>query len=222
MIENFAETQLKKYGWSQGQGLGKNFEGRKEPITVINKNDMRGLGDNSEDWSFEWWDRVYTKTLDNIKVSTTLDGDVNVSKVSKEAIIPRNRAGIISTEESMYSLTLPSSTENDKSLSSSTVSVARRPFLYDNFVKSLTGPLDMDRINKPATKRMASNNLDRDYDSNEGNRHPIEDLQEDMANVKPKIERKSKKSKSKSNTKKFRGSIETKNKNKAKKKKIEK
>ncbi|KAF0415879.1 RNA-binding protein, g-patch type [Gigaspora margarita] len=143
MTENFTETQLKKYGWSRGQGLGKNCEGRKDPITVIKKNDMRGLGDNSEDWSFEWWDRVYTKTLDNIKVSTTLNGEVNVSKVSKEAIIPRNRVGIISTEESMYSLNLSSSNENDKLLPSS--STARRPFLYDNFVKSLTESSDMNK-----------------------------------------------------------------------------
>ncbi|CAG8609461.1 19327_t:CDS:2, partial [Gigaspora rosea] len=158
-------------------------------------NVLMKLGDNSEDWSFEWWDRVYTKTLDNIKVSTTLDGEVNVSKVSKEAIIPRNRVGIISTEESMYSLNLSSSNENDKLLSSSTSSGARRSFLYDNFVKSLTESSDMNKINIPSTKRMVSNNLDRNHDSNEGNKHPIEDLQEDIANIKPNIERKSIKSK---------------------------
>ncbi|CAG8779911.1 25067_t:CDS:2, partial [Racocetra persica] len=187
---DFAEAQLKKYGWSRGQGLGKNSEGIKEPITVIKKNDKCGLGDNSKDWSFEWWDHVYNKTLNNIKVSTTLDGEVNVTKVSKEAIIPKNRVGIISTEESMYSLTLSptflnGSTENDKAISSST-SVTRHPFLYDNFVKSLTGSLDMNKINKKSTKRKISN---RNNDSNEGNRHQIEDLQ-GIINIKPNTERK--------------------------------
>ncbi|CAG8450404.1 15396_t:CDS:2 [Cetraspora pellucida] len=186
MKEDFAETQLKKYGWSRGQGLGKNSEGIKEPIN---------LGDNSKDWSFEWWDHVYNKTLNNIKVSTTLDGEVNVTKVSKEAIIPKNRVGTISTEESMYSLTLSPtflnvSTEDDKSISSST-SVARRPFLYDNFVKSLTGSLDMNKINKKSTKREISN---RNCDPDEGNGHQIEDLQ-DIVDVKPNTDRKNKKSK---------------------------
>ena len=42
-MTSFAENQLKKYGWTKGQGLGKNAEGRKTPITVIKKNDTHGV-----------------------------------------------------------------------------------------------------------------------------------------------------------------------------------
>jgi len=40
---SFAETQLKKYGWSRGKGLGKNLEGRSKAITVKQKKDSAGV-----------------------------------------------------------------------------------------------------------------------------------------------------------------------------------
>jgi hypothetical protein len=42
-MSGFAENQLKKYGWTKGQGLGKNSEGRKTPIIITKKNDTRGV-----------------------------------------------------------------------------------------------------------------------------------------------------------------------------------
>jgi hypothetical protein len=42
-MSGFAENQLKKYGWTKGQGLGKNAEGRKTPIIITKKNDTRGV-----------------------------------------------------------------------------------------------------------------------------------------------------------------------------------
>ncbi|CAG8479744.1 449_t:CDS:10 [Acaulospora colombiana] len=167
MANNFAINQLKKYGWSQGQGLGKNSEGRKKPIVVSEKNDTRGLGDNSADWSFEWWDHVYNNTLDNIKVSKTVDGDVKVSKVVGKSRIPRNQMGIISTSESRY--TLSDATCNLESTNlgeseagdspSSKEQVVSRRFTYNSFVKSSTGPLDLNSMNKKPRQPNANEHL---------------------------------------------------------------
>ncbi|RIA92553.1 hypothetical protein C1645_764819 [Glomus cerebriforme] len=149
---DFAENQLKKYGWIKGQGLGKNAEGRKTPIIITKKNDTRGLGDNSVDWSFEWWNKVYTNTLDNIKITKTSDGEVKISKMIKESTVPRNKMGIISTHESLYSLSDSSnSTESTftTTFSSSNNESTRKSrfensmFYYGNFIKSSTGPLDL-------------------------------------------------------------------------------
>ncbi|CAG8528235.1 4184_t:CDS:2 [Acaulospora morrowiae] len=153
MADNFAINQLKKYGWSQDQGLGKNSEGRRKPITVSTKNDTHGLGANSVDWSFEWWDHVYNNTLNNIQVSKTDDGDVKVSKIVNESTIPRNKMGIISTDESMYSLS--GSTGNSESPSSSK-KVVKKQHLYNGFVKSSTGPLDLSSMSKKSRESDAN------------------------------------------------------------------
>nr|CAG8579060.1 7092_t:CDS:2 [Entrophospora candida]CAG8604129.1 260_t:CDS:2 [Entrophospora candida] len=118
---SFAETQLKKYGWTRGQGLGKNSNGIKNPIIISNKKNTRGLG-LTEDWSFEWWTQVYNKSLDNIEVSKSLDGEIRMTKTIKNPEIPRNKMGIISTVESHYS-----NINNEKKPHSN--------FLYNNFVK---------------------------------------------------------------------------------------
>ena len=73
VTNSFAEQQLKKYGWEQGQGLGKrkgmvftlsqNFiayillDGMSKPISVSVKNDTLGVHYNS-------FDHVPYKTLD--------------------------------------------------------------------------------------------------------------------------------------------------------------
>ncbi len=57
----FGKKQLEKYGWNQGQGLGKNQEGIKKAIGVSIKNDKDGLGTNQDEYSFQWW-YFYIKT----------------------------------------------------------------------------------------------------------------------------------------------------------------
>ncbi|CAI2174435.1 10547_t:CDS:2 [Funneliformis geosporum] len=177
MNNGFAEKQLAKYGWIKGQGLGKDSNGRKTPIFITKKDDTRGLGDNSEDWSFEWWNKVYTKTLDNIKVSKTSGGEVQVSKIVKESTIPRNHMGIISTSESLYSLSdssnsiLATSSElshksrfKDDEISSSSNLKTKSLFYHGNFVKSSNGILDFNSWNKP-TKETELNHESTGLDS---------------------------------------------------------
>ncbi|CAG8446994.1 8574_t:CDS:2 [Funneliformis mosseae] len=132
------------------------------------------LGNNSEDWSFEWWNKVYTKTLDNIKVSKTSDGEVQVSKIVKESTIPRNQMGIISTSESLYSLSDSSNSNfdtssselphksrfNDDGSSSSFNFKSKSLFYHGNFVKSSNGLSDFNSWNKPEVNHDPTTDLD--------------------------------------------------------------
>ncbi|GBC03603.1 hypothetical protein RclHR1_05200014 [Rhizophagus clarus] len=217
-MSDFAENQLKKYGWTKGQGLGKNAEGRKIPIVITKKNDTRGLGDNSVDWSFEWWNKVYTKTLDNIKVSKTSEGEVKVSKIIKESIVPKNNMGIISTNESLYSLTDSSSStdqtfattsssldnesmhksrfDDDKIEHSSSNSKMKSLFYYGNFVKSSTGSLDLSGWKKQ-TEKIEINNGSKSMDSMEKEKDSLCTDNLDMSQDEKKQDGKRKREKSK-------------------------
>ncbi|ORX49997.1 hypothetical protein BCR36DRAFT_404563 [Piromyces finnis] len=76
----FAESQLKKYGWSKGDGLGKNKQGIKKAISVGIKNDTNGLGKDTNSWGFAWWDHVYNKSAANMNIEKTEDGEVKITK----------------------------------------------------------------------------------------------------------------------------------------------
>jgi hypothetical protein len=52
---NFAENQLKKFGWTKGEGLGKNSDGISKAISVQMKNNTTGLGSVNDEFSFQWW-----------------------------------------------------------------------------------------------------------------------------------------------------------------------
>nr|XP_033779762.1 G patch domain-containing protein 4 [Geotrypetes seraphini]XP_033779763.1 G patch domain-containing protein 4 [Geotrypetes seraphini] len=71
----FAEKQLKRHGWKQGKGLGKQESGISEAIKVKVKCGKAGVGHNSaEQFTFHWWDHVFNKTASNITVETDEDG----------------------------------------------------------------------------------------------------------------------------------------------------
>ena len=55
LIMNFAENQLKKFGWTKGEGLGKNSDGISNAISVQMKNNTTGLGSVNDEFSFQWW-----------------------------------------------------------------------------------------------------------------------------------------------------------------------
>ncbi|KAJ2450541.1 hypothetical protein EV183_004217 [Coemansia sp. RSA 2336] len=59
--QSFAERQLAKYGWKQGEGLGKQRDGIKRAITVSRRTDNRGIGSDSNQWNSNWWDHLYNK-----------------------------------------------------------------------------------------------------------------------------------------------------------------
>lgn len=42
-IMSFAQKQMAKLGWNEGDGLGKNRDGIKKSISVVKKNDTKGV-----------------------------------------------------------------------------------------------------------------------------------------------------------------------------------
>ena len=56
----FGAAMLKKMGWSEGSGVGKNLQGMAEAITVKKKDDTAGIGgDPSFNYGEKWWESVY-------------------------------------------------------------------------------------------------------------------------------------------------------------------
>lgn len=81
----FAQKELKKFGWKEGSGLGKNENGMKEAIKVKIKNDSHGVGHNrGDEFTFHWWDHVFNKAASSIMVESTQEG-VSV-KAAKESV----------------------------------------------------------------------------------------------------------------------------------------
>ncbi|KAG0049032.1 G patch domain-containing protein 4 [Gryganskiella cystojenkinii] len=93
---SFAEKQMAKFGWNQGDGLGKNRDGIKKSISVVKKNDTKGLGGKLDKWDFAWWDHVFNKSASNIQVNKDESGEVKVEKQAPSEI-QVSKMGIIST-----------------------------------------------------------------------------------------------------------------------------
>lgn len=66
---DFAKNILQKYGWKEGDGLGKNSDGIVKPIKASFKFNSSGLGsDQAKDLTNNWWDRVFNEAANNIEV----------------------------------------------------------------------------------------------------------------------------------------------------------
>ncbi|KAF5304839.1 hypothetical protein FQR65_LT07856 [Abscondita terminalis] len=66
---DFAKRQLEKYGWQEGSGLGKNANGISEALKPVLKFDNAGLGHStSEQFTNNWWETLYNKSSNNVKV----------------------------------------------------------------------------------------------------------------------------------------------------------
>uniref|UniRef100_A0A0B7AB89 G patch domain-containing protein 4 n=1 Tax=Arion vulgaris TaxID=1028688 RepID=A0A0B7AB89_9EUPU len=64
---DFAKRQLKKHGWTEGSGLGKQEDGRSEPIKVSLKMDKSGVGhDPGKEFTDHWWLRVFNEAAQKI------------------------------------------------------------------------------------------------------------------------------------------------------------
>ncbi|KAJ2858667.1 hypothetical protein J3B02_000048 [Coemansia erecta] len=72
-MPSFAEQQLAKYGWKQGEGLGKDKSGITRAITVSRRTDNRGVGSDSSQWTSNWWDNLYNKAASSTKADDNAD-----------------------------------------------------------------------------------------------------------------------------------------------------
>jgi len=83
--DNFALRMMKKQGWTQGEGLGKDGGGIAEPIRPSLKFDSSGVGhDPSKEFTSNWWEQAYKKAADKIQVTEDGDeGETHVKTVKK-------------------------------------------------------------------------------------------------------------------------------------------
>lgn len=70
----FALRQLKKFGWKEGSGLGKNLQGRAERVLVKKKVDATGVGCSKADAEAaagEWWNSAFNNAAKSINVPSS-------------------------------------------------------------------------------------------------------------------------------------------------------
>uniref|UniRef100_A0A0K8TLV7 G patch domain-containing protein 4 n=1 Tax=Tabanus bromius TaxID=304241 RepID=A0A0K8TLV7_TABBR len=87
---DFGKNILEKYGWKEGDGLGKDSNGITKPLRPSYKFDKQGLGaDPSEEFNNNWWERTFNEASKNIniqkdgeKISFTVDGSTEITTKS--------------------------------------------------------------------------------------------------------------------------------------------
>ncbi|XP_055307032.1 G patch domain-containing protein 4 [Sitodiplosis mosellana] len=71
---DFAKSLLMKYGWKEGQGIGKNENGIKTPIKANLKFDNTGLCyDKATEFTDHWWERAFNSAAENLNVENTAE-----------------------------------------------------------------------------------------------------------------------------------------------------
>ncbi|XP_053698217.1 G patch domain-containing protein 4 [Sabethes cyaneus] len=66
---DFAKNVLQKYGWREGEGLGKNSNGITKPIKASLKFNNTGFGANpAQEHTNKWWERVFDEAASNLVV----------------------------------------------------------------------------------------------------------------------------------------------------------
>jgi len=84
---DFAQNQLKKLGWTEGTGLGKNRQGRSTHITVKKREDNVGLGhvapELSQHGQPQWWADNVANTLAKLSSSSSSSSSKDDKKNKK-------------------------------------------------------------------------------------------------------------------------------------------
>jgi len=121
----FAHKQMKRYGWSEGKGLGRTESGMKNAIKVKLKNNMGGLGhDQGAEFTFHWWDHLFNKAANSFKVSESDEGAL-IEKCEGKKVTPlliSTKKGIsskLSNKSLLYGTFVKSGTYNSNSVKTS-------------------------------------------------------------------------------------------------------
>uniref|UniRef100_A0A336KL33 G patch domain-containing protein 4 n=1 Tax=Culicoides sonorensis TaxID=179676 RepID=A0A336KL33_CULSO len=90
---NFGENLLKKYGWKEGEGLGKNNNGIVTAIKAHRKTNLAGLGSSSaSDISGNnWWERVFDEASNNLNVEVQ-DKSIKITKKDEDGVEITNKS----------------------------------------------------------------------------------------------------------------------------------
>ncbi|XP_053659502.1 G patch domain-containing protein 4 [Anopheles marshallii] len=87
---DFAKNILQKYGWKEGDGLGKKKDGITVPIKVSIKKNTSGFGATQlSEATNNWWERCYNEATGNIEIQSGKkhkNGEVTLHQVNKDAV----------------------------------------------------------------------------------------------------------------------------------------
>ncbi|CAD8093118.1 unnamed protein product [Paramecium primaurelia] len=72
---DYAMKLMQKMGWNQGQGLGKNKDGKTDCVQIERRADQLALGAQQyslgQSWNDLWWEQSYSSSLKNLKPIST-------------------------------------------------------------------------------------------------------------------------------------------------------
>ncbi|KAL9894331.1 G patch domain-containing protein 4 [Glossina fuscipes] len=82
---DFAKNILKKYGWKEGDGLGKTNNGITKALRANLKFDKAGFGSDvaSSDFNNHWWERVFNEAASNVNVKQKDDGETEFDLINE-------------------------------------------------------------------------------------------------------------------------------------------
>ncbi|KAL7675451.1 hypothetical protein ACOME3_001717 [Neoechinorhynchus agilis] len=69
---------LKKYGWKEGDGLGKELNGIRQPIRTSLKADRNGIGYRAGPEE-GWWDKIYDQAMSEFQEKVKISKSTFVS-----------------------------------------------------------------------------------------------------------------------------------------------
>ncbi|XP_023035412.1 G patch domain-containing protein 4 isoform X2 [Drosophila willistoni] len=91
---DFAKKILSKYGWKEGDGLGKNNTGIAAPLKASLKFDNAGLGvDRAKEFNDHWWERCFNEAANNVEVQVQTDGHVKTGRKEGEDAVEISTKG---------------------------------------------------------------------------------------------------------------------------------
>ncbi|KAA0152645.1 hypothetical protein FNF31_06587 [Cafeteria roenbergensis] len=95
-VSHFAKRQLQKFGWKEGDGLGKERQGNVKHVAVSRKDDSQGIGfSQNGDWTDQWW---WGKGYGSFKVKVRRDSATSAD-VSSDDSDSDSDAGVVTSAE---------------------------------------------------------------------------------------------------------------------------
>ncbi|KAL7051116.1 hypothetical protein ACKWTF_004336 [Chironomus riparius] len=89
---NFGKKIMERYGYKEGDGLGKNQNGIVEPIKANFKFDNTGLGDKGPVKEDHWWERVFNEASTNVNVTKSEKGEIGIDLTDKDGVEITNKS----------------------------------------------------------------------------------------------------------------------------------
>jgi hypothetical protein len=90
---DFGRRIMEKYGYKEGEGLGKSNNGITTAVKASFKFDQNGLSAaNEKSTNDHWWSRIYKEAASNLNVDCNESGDIAIETVDKEGVEITNKS----------------------------------------------------------------------------------------------------------------------------------